>query len=424
MSVEPSYTANIGSNTAGDLISITSPRVKVGALYLTADQATSVPAGLTSSVLIIPSTSQPAFGSYFVCDIKEQNIILNNITLQFNVSAISGLTGSVANYPHFAPAFWFFSRIEILMGGNIIDTIYPDQQHVKTQLLYNDNDRAYLNSAAGNYMSMAQRNAMATTTSNYFVTLHTLFDENSIALLTNAHQVQLRVYMNSVANIVNQSTLTGTPVATVNYCNLIAKVTRLPQSIANQQLGIMNNQPFTSMFHDVRYGTFTVQSGVSSTNLVLTPIVGRVAALFFTVRPTTGLTGNNAYNFTAISSFAILNSSSANIVGGQPIVSNLALQVLGNYISKSSYLLETSTGSNPYGTVTNNGANVYVWSFSSDLLGALYNGQALNSYTFQGNEQLQITFTGSLGAAVQVDVFAYTEQLLQQGAASVVKVSM
>jgi hypothetical protein len=424
MSVEPSYTANIGSNTAGDLISITSPRTKVGALYLTADQATSVPAGLTSSVLIIPSTSQPSFGSYFVCDIKETNIILNNITLQFNVSAISGLTGSVTNYPHFVPAWWFFSRIEILMGGNIIDTLYPDQQFVKTQLLYSDNDRCYINTAAGSYMSMAQRNTMATATSNYFVTLHSIFDENSIALLTSSHNVQLRVYMNSLSTIVNQSTLTGTPVATINYCNVIAKVCRLPASLANQQLTIMNNQPFSSMFHDTRYGTFTIQSGVTSTNIVLTPIVGRVAGLIFTVRPTTGLTGNNVYNFTAISSFALLNASSANIVGGQPIISNLALQVLGNYISKSSYLTETSTGSNPYGTVTNNGANVYVWSFSSDLLGSLYNGQCLNSYTFVGNEQLQINFTSSLASAVQVDVYAYTEQILQQGSSSVVKVSM
>ena len=33
-----------------------------------------------------------------------------------------------------------------------------------------------------------------------------------------------------------------------------------------------------------------------------------------------------------------------------------------------------------------------------------------------GNEQLQISFTGSLAAAVQVDVFAYCQSAIEQGA--------
>jgi hypothetical protein len=36
-----------------------------------------------------------------------------------------------------------------------------------------------------------------------------------------------------------------------------------------------------------------------------------------------------------------------------------------------------------------------------------------------GNEQLQLTYTGTLGANVQVDVFAFVESYLEQGAYSI-----
>jgi hypothetical protein len=147
---------------------------------------------------------------------------------------------------------------------------------------------------------------------------------------------------------------------------------------------------------------------VSSTTIVLTPIVGRVATLFFVVRTAGATSADNAFTYTAISNFAILNSSSTNIVGGQAISSALSLNVLGQYNCASSYLTETALG------LVNNGAHVYIWSFSTDILDALVHGKALSSYTFTGNEQLQINFTGALGAAAVVDVFAITEAIITQ----------
>jgi hypothetical protein len=73
---------------------------------------------------VVPSSSSAAFSSFFTIDIKEKNIIMNNICLQFNLSAVtgSGLTG------YFNPAWYFFQRIEIVQGGTIIDTIYGNSQ--------------------------------------------------------------------------------------------------------------------------------------------------------------------------------------------------------------------------------------------------------------------------------------------------------
>ena len=138
--------------------------------------------------------------------------------------------------------------------------------------------------------------------------------------------------------------------------------------------------------------------------------------MFFVVRNSNALTQNSAFSFTAIKDFAILDSTSANCVGGQPIPSALALQYLNSFNCKSSYSSETSVGSNIAGTVVNNNANVYCWSFSSNLNEALLNGLLLGHRKFLGNEQLQISFTASLASAVQVDVFAYCQSTLEQGA--------
>ena len=98
------------------------------------------------------------------------------------------------------------------------------------------------------------------------------------------------------------------------------------------------------------------------------------------------------------------------------IPSALAIQYLNNFYSKSSYTSETDIGCNIAQTVTDNKANVYAWSFSSNVVQALHSGLLLGHKRFQGNEQLQLNFTGSLSAAVQVDVWAYCQSAIEQGA--------
>ena len=119
-------------------------------LNLTGVQSRATPSGIKNQILIIPSTNTPSFGSMFICDIRGKGIILNNLTLQFNVSPISGLTGTVTSYPHFNPAFYFFQRIEICQNGQVLDTIYGGQQFLLQQWLNEDQDRIYISNAAGN----------------------------------------------------------------------------------------------------------------------------------------------------------------------------------------------------------------------------------------------------------------------------------
>jgi hypothetical protein len=159
-----------------------------------------------------------------------------------------------------------------------------------------------------------------------------------------------------------------------------------------------------------------VQSGVSATTLVLTPIVGKVSVIYFIVRPVSGLTGNNAFNYTAISSFAILGAGGDNIVGGVVIPSNLNLLQMGKWWSASSYLSESFSG------ISN--ANLYSYSFSADPVKAFESGTNYTTRPFIGSEQLQLNFTGSLAANVQVDVYCFLESAIEQTATTIKKINV
>jgi len=49
--------------------------------------------GLKHETVIIPSTSQPLWGSYFVFEFKAKALSIINIAIQFNVSALNCIVG-------------------------------------------------------------------------------------------------------------------------------------------------------------------------------------------------------------------------------------------------------------------------------------------------------------------------------------------
>jgi len=384
-------------------------------LNLPQKQAFTVPANLRSEVVIIPSTSSPAWGSYFIFDVKERNCIISDLLLNFSLGSIGGITGTATSYPHFSPATFFTTKVEIVVNNITIDTLYPVSNFVSQQFFNDDNDRVYINDMQGAYNSIIQRNTLSTASSNYYVKLRTVYNECHIPILSDSHNLQIRVYMDTLANVVNTgSGQTGTPTATI-AANIVCKVLKLPADIASNRLAAMIKKPEQSIYHNLRYSPFAISSGVSSSTIVLTPFVGNIAALFFVIRNADKITKNDAYQFTAITNFALLDSTSSNCVGGQAIPSFLALNYLNQFYCRSSYTSETSLGVNLAGTVTDNKSNVYAWSFSSNISEALENGLLLGHRKFLGNEQLQITFTGSLAANIQVDVWAFCQSVFEQG---------
>ena len=166
----------------------------------------------------------------------------------------------------------------------------------------------------------------------------------------------------------------------------------------------------------LKAGSYTVQSGLASTSIILNNVVGNIACLLFTVRSTTA--GSLPWNYLPIASFALADSGGTNIVGGQAIPAAYAVNLLNKDFCKSSYNTETSYGSN------NQSANVFCWSFSADMISALTHGQALSSRRMTGQEQLILTFPSTLTSPVQVDVYAYAESIVDMTLTSVRKINI
>ncbi len=65
-----------------------------------------------------------------------------------------------------------------------------------------------------------------------------------------------------------------------------------------------------------------------------------------------------------------------------------------------------------------------MWSFSASPADTFQDGVKLSTFKFNGNEQLQIKFTGSLGANVQVDVYALVHSAVEYSSSGVRKISL
>ena len=370
--------------------------------------------------VLIPSTSQPSWGGYSIFDLKEKGCSIHEITIKLNISPITGLTGTQANYPNYNPAFFFLQRLEIVINNNIIDTIYPEEQWLRNQLFEFDEKRKYINLLCGDYANIAQRNALATAQSDYYIPLWSLFKQTHLTLINTNHEVQFRCYWNTSANNINVGTLTGTPLSTINSGVLMVKLTRhTGETLQSKTRQMSPFSPFHSKFTELRYGTFTVNAGTSSSNIVLTPIVGPVAFLIFIVRNSANLNGTNYWNFQAIKDWAILDASSTNITGGVQITHKDAILLLNKDHVLSSYCTE-----NGLSVTNNNNANVYIYGFSGNISDVVHSGRSLGYHYFQGNEQILINFNSQLSANVQVDVYAYCDAAVEQSTNYVKKISV
>ena len=406
------HTVNSDSTSNSKVQHAAGHRVKVGALHLPAAQSISLPSELKHELMFFPNSSAPTFSGYFTIDIKSRDILINNLTLQFNMGTATGssMSGLAMN-----PCWSWIQRMEICIGNNVITTLQGTQMFLMNQFTEWDEDRCQVNNSASNYSSLVQRQGMAALTNPvYYATLKTLFDADKIPMLNDAQYIQLRIYMSPLSDVatLTSGTITAFP---INSVNALLKVTKLDTATAQSHLRDMSIHPYHHIFHDNTLFTYTVPSGVSTITTVLNGIVGNVAALYFVVRASSvGLGWTNYYQ---LASFSMADNTGTNIVGGQVLPASLCT-ILNKDWCKSSYYSENS-----FGTVDNK-ANFYCFAFSGDIVSALSQGQCLSSRKFTGGETLTLNFPTALGSAVQVDVYASIEAILEVGPASVKKLIM
>ena len=66
--------------------------------------------------------------------------MIHEIILEFKLSAITGLS-TLVNFPQYVPAYYLWTRIDIISGSNVLDVIYPGQQFLSNNFFNTDDDR-------------------------------------------------------------------------------------------------------------------------------------------------------------------------------------------------------------------------------------------------------------------------------------------
>ena len=82
--------------------------------------------------------------------------------------------------------------------------------------------------------------------------------------------------------------------------------------------------------------------------------------------------------------------------------------------SHSTYSEEVLGRGTPFSE--NSFANVYLWSFSQDIVESMHSGKTLGCHKFMGNEVLNINFSSDFAQGSQqasLRVYAFTEQMLE-----------
>ena len=393
---------NTNSNSNGKTVASEGSRVNIEGYNLPISQSITLNSDLKHETLIIPSTSAPAFGGFHSIHIREKNIVLHNLSLQLVLSPVTGTC--LAGY--FVPAFFFYTKLEILCGGIVIDTIYNTESFLRTQTCHPDEDRISINSSAGLYSSIAQRTGLSNqvTSNTFIVSLTSLIDQCKLNMLNNSHAIEVRVYMD---NLVNLYTITAGSNLTCSILSssLVCGVTRLDQSTSLQRLNDMAEDPFDNIFHETCISSNVIPSGLTSATIVLNQFVGNLSHFIFVCRPTaTATSGVGFYTFTQISSFALLDSGGSTISG--TISAALASRLNSTWIL-SSYNVENSL------STVDNSANFYQWSHSPDPVSALKSGLSLGSKRYTGSEQLVVNFRSVLTAPMTIDIYGYREAFME-----------
>ena len=387
-------------------------RVMKESLYLPVCQSVGIDA--KSETIVINSSTQAMWGSNHLFNITEKNVVLNGCTLRLELPPLAGTNNFQGAY---VPGQFFVDRTNIIINGQVFDISADLDNFLKLQLYSSDADRQSSNQACGLYSS---QNLRLLTTSNVtnnviLIPLKTdIFDVIQPAILNDAHSIQLNVFLNSQAQSIDTITGNLTPNNVIISSSLIMKVTRLSPAESYQRLSMMSRRKFDTIFHSVIPTNFSALIGSSSSTFILANLMNQnVMQLVITVRGSKQ--GANQFSFTRVNSLNILDGASNSLTGGL---------LNGNYYSNisnrdntvSSYNTETFFGLN------NNQAHFYIHSFSIDPISSLKNGLLYGSRTMQGNESIVLNYVTPLTQNMIIDVYAYCQNICQQGIDGYVKI--
>ena len=410
--------------------------------------------------VIVPSTSQVAFGAYSIFDFKEKACLINDIVLQFQVTNLSaGPANPNFSVPRLMPCFNWFTRIEIVQNNQILETIYPQANFLLHQMFLIDEERQKLNDGAGDYKSPYKCYLKTQNQSYWYLPLWTYFKTGHIPCLYPKDDIQIRLYMDTLANNIYTDTNLYTGVPTCGLiANLVVNVTRLGEDIHTFRLQSLNKGPEHYKYLEMRYGTTVIPANSNPApafNYVLNAVTGNVVFLLAIIRPA-GNKGPGStptaqvidpFQYIPVSNFSLLDSTSTNISGGQPVSLSLLKEYLSRKWTASSYYSDCRnvtvdalinnpnsdwwkhyTGGNYFsstgGRLYDSTSHAILYSFADDPVGATNSGKSAGSHRFKGSEQLQVQFSSPLNTPYNLDIYAYVEGALETTPSYIKKVTL
>ena len=368
----------------------------------------------------IPSSNNGSWNSVTLIDCKEVGIVIHEAIIVYNLGPVTGMVGTSTTAPRFLSSYYFSQRSEIVFGNNSIDNLYSTQNFLNNQLWYNDDDRAFMNSGAGNYASISNRYTLANTSSIFYCPLFCCFNQLNISPLSANHNFQLRLNLDSLSNLVEKGTLTGTPACTINSISLMLRVSKLDQpSILNRINNLKFEGPGMATFNSTIFQPINVPAGILTLSTTLTAFsMCDLQHLYFVIRPN-GSTGDALMQFLPlVSNYYLMSGSGENITSGSPVNAAFALNTLNRHSTKGSYCSETSLG------LVNNYANVYAWYFNLNATATSNDGVARGSRKMLGTESLVINFNVTTAMSYYIEVYGSATSIFEQSTDACKKLSL
>ena len=355
----------------------------------------------THTWVTVLSNNAPIFNSNILFDIKD-NFLIHEIIINYNLGPISGYTGVATNAPRLVPSFLFSTKSEILCNGVNIDTFFSTQNFVNNQIFYDDQDRAFINLAAGSYSNTLSRYTLGQTTSNYYAPLYCFVNQIGYMGLNSAHGLQIKLTLDSLTNLIEKSTLTAVlPAVTINSVSLLLRVSKITPSFVAQRLEKLRIQPLMATFNSTVSQTNAIASGVLQSTILLSSFSNsNIQHFYFVFRPiSTALTGDALFQFSNIvNNFYIIDCAGANIIN-TPIPGSMDLLLINRASTLGTFTTETK-------------GSMYAWYFTLDAVKTAESGQVNGSRFFNGNEALVINYTVSTLFNYQIDIYGSATAIL------------
>ena len=402
----------------------TSVKLSNGAtLHLPSHQAAEAGPRVMDTVKILPSvTTTSSFGNFIDLVINPGDIdILSDAWLVLNVGQLTA-TGTDPTGVCFAndARFWLQHYDVLLPDGTTAETYYPDSNYIRSLLFETAEIKARMFKGVGNASLTARGTLNGSSGQTVYIPLYGFWSAGRGFLMRTLNgPIRIRAYLEQLSNLVNVASGTATAAAcTINSTFLYVKGVDFSQNqqalqslvLHNRKLGAVQNM-FSTPIQMVKQ---VLQPGTTTYSISMSSFIGNFSSLAFVVRTQAHVNTAfaNAYDsYAAVASYA-LKTSNGTIVNGTTYPDGFVQDMLLPLYFKGDATDSSSTTPKA----------VYVIPFASKPQYAIEKGIQTGSFSMSGFEQLQITFSSALSAAVCVDIIGWQYKYAQVDSAGGVKI--